>query len=64
MKINIRLVRASQFLKQFHLIVKYKSGKEHIIIDTLNKLASTNNVGHNLEYSELYTLFVYHKTLV
>ena len=61
---NVRLVRASQFLRQFHLIVRHKPGKEHIIPDALSKLASANSSGHNAEYAELDTLFVYHTTLV
>lgn len=64
MRMNVRLVRASQFLKQFHLIVHHKPGKEHIIPDALSRLASDNNSGHDPEYSELDALFVYHTTLV
>lgn len=64
MRMNVRLVRASQFLKQFHLIVRHKSGKEHLILDTLTRLASANSSGHDLEYAELDALFVYHTTLV
>ena len=64
MRMNVRLVKASQFLRQFHLIVRHKPGKEHIIPDALSKLASANSSGHNAEYAELDTLFVYHTTLV
>lgn len=64
MRINIQLVRASQFLRQFHLIVRHKSGKEHIIPDALNRRASANNLGYDPKYSELDALFVYHITLV
>lgn len=61
---NVRLVRASQFLKQFHLIVQHKPGKEHIIPNTLSRLASANNSDHDPEYAELDALFLYHTTLV
>ncbi len=64
MRMKVRLVRASQFLRQFHLIVRHKPGKEHIIPDALSRLASANNSGHDPEYSELDVLFVYHTTLV
>ena len=61
---NVRLVRASQFLRQFYMIVRHKSGKELIIPDALSRLASTNSSGHDPEYAELDALFVYHTTLV
>lgn len=64
MRMNVRLVKASQFLRQFHLIVRHKSGKEHIIPDALSRLASANSSGHNTEYAKLDALFVYHTTLV
>ena len=64
MKMNVRLVRASQFLIQFQLIGRHKPGKKHIIPDTLSRLASANISGHNAEYAKLDALFVYHTTLV
>lgn len=64
MRMNVRLVRASQFFRQFHLIVRYKPEKKHIIPNALSRLASANNSGHDAEYAKLDTLFVYHTTLV
>ena len=64
MKINVRLIRASQFLRQFHLIVRHKPEKEHIITDALSRLASANSSGHDAEYAEHDALFIYHTTLV
>lgn len=64
MRMNVRLVRASQLLRQFHLIVRHKPEKEHIISYALSRLASTNSTSHNAEYAKLDTLFVYHTTLV
>lgn len=61
---NVQLVKAFLFLRQFRLIVRHKPKKEHIIPDALNRLASANNSGHNPEYSEFYTLFIYYTTLV
>lgn len=64
MIMNVRLIRASQFFRQFYLIVRHKPGKEHIIPDALSRLTWANNSGHNPEYSELDALFVYHTTLM
>lgn len=64
MRINLRLVRTSQFLQQFRLDVRHKSGKEHIVSDALSRLASTNVGCSNLSHSELDALFTYNATLV
>ena len=40
LRLNVRLVRASQFLRQFRLEVRHKAGKEHIVPDALSRLAS------------------------
>ena len=63
-RMNVRLVRASQFLQQFRLVVRHKPGKEHIIPDMLSRLASANRAGHDKVYSKLDALFTYHATLV
>ena len=64
MRINVCLVRAFQFLRQFRLVVRHKPGKEHIIPDLLSRLASANNTFQDDEYLELDSLFAYHITLV
>lgn len=64
MRINVQLVKTSQFLKQFCLIVRHKPEKEQIIPDALSRLAIANNLGHDPKYSKLDVLFVYHTTLV
>lgn len=63
---NVRLVRASQFLRQFRLVVWHKPEKEHILPDALSHLASanTNLPSQDLAYSELDVLFTYNTTLV
>ena len=38
MRLNVRLIRASQFFRQFRLNVKYKSDKKYIISDALSRL--------------------------
>ena len=42
MRMNVRLIRASQFLRQFRLDVCHKPGKDHIVPDALSRLASLN----------------------
>lgn len=64
MKMNAHLMRASQFLQQFCLVVCHKPGKEHIIPNALSRLASANCAGYNNLYSELDALFTYYTTLV
>ena len=64
MRLNLQLVRASQFLQQFKLDVRLKSGKEHIIPDALSRVASANVGQADPSYSELDALFTYNTTLV
>ena len=64
MRVNLRLVQASQFPQQFKLNIYNKSDKEYIILDTLSRLASGNTWHPNLQHSELDALFTYNTTLV
>lgn len=64
MRLNLRLVKASQFLQQFKLNVWHPPGKEYIIPDTQRRLASTNVGCADLFYSELDALFTYNTILV
>ena len=59
MRMNVRLIRASQFLRQFPLDVRHKLGKEHIVPDALSRLASASTKASELtdNYSELDCLF-------
>lgn len=66
-RINVRLVRALQFLCQFFkLEIRHKPSKEYIVPDALSRFASanTNLSSFDPEYSELDTLFTYITTLV
>lgn len=56
LRMNTRLIRASQFLTQFDLKVRHKPGKEHVVPDALSRL---KNAGPQLQdtYSELDVLF-------
>ena len=65
MRMNVRLVRASQFLSQFRLDIRHKPGKEHIIPDALSRLASTTLRPILADdHSELDVLYVYNNTVV
>lgn len=64
MRLNLRLVQASQFFQQFKLDVRHKPGKKHIIPDALSRLASANRLPTNTQHSELDALFVYNTTLI
>ena len=58
MRMNVRLIRASQFHRQFELQVTHKPGKEHIVPDALSRLASLNQDSTIAsEHSELDILF-------
>ena len=39
-KLNLRLIRASEYLQRFRLDVRYKPGKVNIVPDALTRLAS------------------------
>lgn len=64
MRLNLRLVRASQFLQQFKLEVRYKPGKKLIIPNALSRLASSNTGHADPQHSELDVLFTNSTTLV
>ncbi len=49
-KLNLRLVRASEYLQRFRLKIQYKSEKTNIISDALFRLPSSNNVHEWLQY--------------
>lgn len=41
-KLNLRLVRASDYIQRFDLELRHKSGKQHIVPDALSRLVSDN----------------------
>ena len=43
-KFNMKLIRASAYLSQFRLDIRYKSDKEHIISNAFNRLFITNRM--------------------
>ena len=64
MRMNLRLVRMSQFLQQFRLDIWHKSGKKHIIPDVLSRLASINVGCSDPSHSELDVMFTYNTTII
>ena len=54
--LNLRLVRASQYLQQFDLDVRHKPGKLNVILDALSCLASSNKSSLPKHHSELDAL--------
>lgn len=64
MRLNLRLVRASQFLQQFRLDVRHKPRKEYIIPNALSRLANATPTPTDPYYSELDALYIYNTTLI
>ena len=48
-KLNLRLVRASAFLSQFDLDVRFRPGKEHVIADALSRLPQHDGMAEGLD---------------
>jgi hypothetical protein len=46
-RLNIRLIRASQYLSQFELDVRYKSDRQHTLLNAISRLASIAVSKHN-----------------
>ena len=42
MKINVKLIKAFQFFRQFNLKIKHKFKKKYIISNTLSRLTNVN----------------------
>ena len=58
-KLNLRLVRASDYIQRFNLDIRHKPGKQHIVPDALSRLASANinTPPRNSDEGELDALF-------
>ena len=58
MKINVHLIRASQFLRQFRFDIKYKSDKKHIVFDALSRFVNNKSILFE-DHSKLDVLYTY-----
>ena len=59
-KLNLRLVRASDYIQRFNLDIRHKSNKQHIVSDVLSRLVNDNinaSMIRNSDESELDALF-------
>ncbi len=64
MRMNLRLIRVSQFLSQFsNLKIRHKSSKYHLISDALFRLQSLNKANLSNDHAELNELFVDHNVI-
>ena len=57
-KLNFRLVRASNYIQRFDLIIRHKSNKFHLMSDALSKLSvtsATNTQSENKEFDVFFT---------
>ena len=62
-KLNFRLIRASQYLSNFNIVIRHKSNKSNVIFDVLSKLfdklSTQSNVIDKIEiFDVLYKHFV------
>ena len=48
-KLNLRLVRASQYLSSFNLKLRHKAGKANMVPDALSRLATTSKASNDLD---------------
>ena len=64
LRMNICLIRVSQFFNQFNLDIKYKSKKNHIVSNALLRLTSANIELLSKKHSELNVLYTYNTTLI
>jgi hypothetical protein len=64
MRMNLRLVRTSQFLSQFsNLKIRHKSKKYHLISDAFFRLQRLNKKDLSNDHAELNELFVDHNVI-
>ncbi|SLM36754.1 reverse partial [Lasallia pustulata] len=66
-KVNLRLVRASQYVSTFDLDIRFRPGKQHIVPDALSRLmnkAAEEQVGTFSDKGTLDEVFAFHVSLV
>ena len=60
-KSNLKLIRASTYLSQFRLDIRYKPGKSHIVPDALSRLPSKQSGGEDIDSLDIGS---YHGALI
>ncbi len=55
-KLNLRLIRAFEYIQRFNVIIRHKSEKQHIVLDALSRLASENDDSNTSEFEKLDAL--------
>ncbi|SLM33512.1 reverse partial [Lasallia pustulata] len=66
-KVNLRLVRASQYISTFNLDIRFRPGKQHIVPDALSRLmnkAAEERVGTSSDEGTLDEVFAFYVSLV
>ena len=58
-KINLRLMRAFDYLQRFEFIIRYKFGKQHVVLNVLSRLKNNYTNFTAFEVDELNVLIVY-----
>ena len=57
-KLNLRLIRAFEYIQRFDLIIRHKSDKLHIVSNALSRLSFDSNTNTDDKDDELDVLFV------
>ena len=63
-RLNLKLVRASQYLSQFELDIVHKPGRENVVPDALFRLAADFNETDLAESGALEEIYAYNLTLI
>lgn len=64
-KLNLQLVRASQYLSQYNLDVRHRPGKIHLVPNALSRLlGDMGNKNSNKDNNTLDDIDTYHVTLI
>ena len=56
-KLNLRLIRASEYIQRFLLNIRHKSKKLYVVSDALSRLFTSNKLSSNDDKDELDVLF-------
>ena len=62
-RLNLRLIRASQYVSQFDLEIRWRPGKHNTVPDALSRLVRTKDESHSSEEGILDEVFVYTITI-